>query len=175
VIGIDPTPLFSLHFATVKRYIPDANAFIIPVGIDDMPAEMGCFDSVFSMGILYHRRSPLDHLIQLKELLRSEGELVLETLVVEGDEHACLIPDGRYAKMRNVFFIPSVKMLEIWLKRCGFNNIHCVDVNTTSLEEQRATEWMTFESLPDFLDPNDRSKTIEGYSAPIRATIIATT
>ncbi|MFC1542818.1 tRNA 5-methoxyuridine(34)/uridine 5-oxyacetic acid(34) synthase CmoB [Pseudomonadota bacterium] len=173
VVGIDPTPLFSLHFATVKRYIPDANAFIIPVGIDDLPAEMGCFDTVFSMGILYHRRSPLDHLIQLKDLLRPEGELVLETLVVEGDEHACLIPDGRYAKMRNVFFIPSVKMLEIWLKRCGFNNIRCVDVNTTSLEEQRATEWMTFESLPDFLDPNDRSKTIEGYPAPIRATIIA--
>lgn len=175
VIGIDPTPLFSMHFATVKHYIPDANAFILPVGIDDMPEEMGCFDSVFSMGILYHRRSPLDHLVQLKELLRPGGEVVLETLVIEGDEHACLIPEDRYAKMRNVFFIPSVKMLEIWLKRCGFNNIRCVDVNTTSLEEQRGTEWMTFESLPDFLDPNDRSKTIEGYPAPIRATIIATT
>ena len=174
VIGIDPTPLFSMHFATVKRYIPDANAFILPVGIDDMPAEMRCFDSAFSMGILYHRRSPLDHLIQLKEFLRPGGELVLETLVIEGDEHACLIPDGRYAKMRNVFFIPSVRMLAIWLKRCGFNDIRCVDVNTTSLEEQRSTGWMTFESLPDFLDPGDRSRTIEGYPAPVRATMIAT-
>jgi len=175
VIGIDPTPLFSMHFATAKRYIPDANAFIIPVGIDDMPEKMGCFDSVFSMGILYHRRSPLDHLIQLKELLRPGGEVVLETLVIEGDEHACLMPESRYAKMRNVFFIPSVKMLEIWMKRCGFNDIRCVDVNVTSLDEQRGTEWMTFESLPDFLDPDDRSKTVEGYSAPIRATIIANT
>ena len=173
VIGIDPTPLFSLHFATVKRYQPDANAFILPVGIDDMPDGMACFDSVFSMGILYHRRSPLDHLIQLKELLRPGGELVLETLVIEGDEHVCLIPDGRYAKMRNVWFIPSVEMLEIWLKRVGFTNIRCVDVNTTSVDEQRATEWMQFESLPDFLDPNDRSKTIEGYPAPRRATMIA--
>ena len=174
VIGIDPTPLFSLHFATVKRYQPDANAFIIPVGIDDMPDKMACFDSVFSMGILYHRRSPLDHLIQLKELLRPGGELILETLVIEGDKESCLIPDGRYAKMRNVWFIPSVDMLEIWLKRCGFNNIRCVDVNITTADEQRATDWMQFESLADFLDSNDQTKTIEGYPAPLRATIIAT-
>lgn len=174
VIGIDPTPLFSLHFATVKRYQPDANAFIIPVGIDDMPEKMESFDSVFSMGILYHRRSPLDHLIQLKELLRPGGELVLETLVIEGDENDCLVPDGRYAKMRNVWFIPSVAMLEIWLKRTGFNSVRCVDVNVTSIDEQRSTEWMQFESLPDFLDPDNRSKTIEGHPAPIRATFIAT-
>jgi tRNA (mo5U34)-methyltransferase len=174
VIGIDPTPLFSLHFATVKRYRPDANAFILPIGIDDMPADMACFDSIFSMGILYHLRSPLDHLIQLKELLRPGGELVLETLVIEGDRESCLIPDGRYARMRNVWFVPSVKMLEIWLKRVGFTNIRCVDVNMTTIEEQRSTEWMEFESLPDFLDPNDHSRTIEGHPAPRRATMIVT-
>ncbi|MDX8402867.1 MAG: tRNA 5-methoxyuridine(34)/uridine 5-oxyacetic acid(34) synthase CmoB [Mariprofundaceae bacterium] len=175
VIGIDPTPLFSLHFATVKRYSPDSKAFMIPVGIDDMPDKMASFDSVFSMGILYHRRSPLDHLIQLKELLRPGGELILETLVIEGDSHTCLIPGGRYAKMRNVWFIPSVKMLETWLKRTGFEDIRCVDVNVTSKDEQRSTQWMQFESLPDFLDPNDHTKTIEGYPAPRRATIIAKT
>lgn len=174
VIGIDPTPLFSLHFATLKRYQPDANAFILPVGIDDMPAGMACFDSIFSMGILYHRRSPLDHLIQLKKLLRPGGELIMETLVIEGDRESCLIPDGRYAKMRNVWFIPSVEMLEIWLKRAGFTNIRCVDVNMTTIEEQRSTEWMEFESLPDFLDPNDHSRTVEGHPAPRRATMIAT-
>lgn len=175
VIGIDPTPLFSLHFATVKRYRSGANAFIIPVGIDDLPANMACFDSIFSMGILYHRHSPLDHLIQLKGLLRPGGELVLETLVIEGDRESCLIPDGRYAKMRNVWFIPSVKTVEIWLKRVGFTNIRCVDVNVTTIEEQRSTEWMQFESLSDFLDPDDHSKTVEGYPAPRRATIIANT
>lgn len=174
VIGIDPTPLFSLHFASIKRYQPDACAFIIPVGIDDMPEKMESFDSVFSMGILYHRRSPLDHLIQLKELLRPGGELILETLVIEGGRESCLIPDGRYAKMRNVWFIPSVEMLEIWLKRAGFENVRCVDVNVTSVDEQRSTEWMQFESLPDFLDPDDHSKTVEGHPAPVRATFIAT-
>jgi len=173
VIGVDPTPLFSMHFATIKRYIPASNAFLLPVGIDDIPQNTGVFDSVFSMGILYHRKSPLDHLSQLKGLLRKGGELILETLVVEGDENTCLIPQGRYAKMRNVWFIPSVKMLELWLSRCGFKNIRCVDMDITSTDEQRSTDWMQFESLPNFLDPNDRSKTIEGYTAPMRAVMLA--
>jgi len=173
VIGIDPTPLFSMHFATIKRYTPESNAFLLPVGIDDIPQDTGAFDSVFSMGILYHRKSPLDHLWQLKGLLCKGGELVLETLVIEGDENTCLIPKGRYAKMRNVWFIPSVKMLELWLFRCGFKNIRCVDIDTTSIDEQRSTDWMQFESLADFLDPNDSSKTIEGYPAPMRAVMLA--
>lgn len=33
------------------------------------------------------------------------GELVLETLVVEGDENTVLVPGDRYAQMRNVYFI----------------------------------------------------------------------
>ena len=173
VIGVDPTPLFSMHFATIKRYSPNAKAFLLPVGIDHMPQDTNVFDSVFSMGILYHRKSPLDHLWQLKGLLRQGGELVLETLVVEGDATTCLMPESRYAKMRNVWFIPSVKMLELWLSRCGFKHIRCVDVDVTSTEEQRSTDWMQFESLSDFLDPEDRTKTIEGYPAPMRAVILA--
>ena len=173
VLGIDPSPLFSFHFASVKRYQPDAANFLIPTGIDEMPSCMQCFDTVFSMGILYHRREPLEHLYKIRSLLKKGGELVLETLVVDGDETTCLVPSGRYAKMRNVWFIPSVAMLTIWLQRAGFKNIRCVDLNTTSIEEQRSTEWMTFESLPDFLDTQDRQKTVEGYQAPKRAVMLA--
>jgi len=172
-LGIDPTCLFSMQFAALKRYQPDAPAFILPIGIEAMPCGMGCFDTVFSMGILYHRRSPIDHLLELKSLCRSGGELVLDTLVIAGQEHHCLMPHGRYAKMRNVWFIPSVDMLSLWLKRAGFKNINTVDVSPTSVEEQRSTAWMTFESLTDFLDPNDCSRTIEGYPAPVRAIVTA--
>ena len=49
-----------------------------------------------------------------------------------------------------------------------------MDIDITSVEEQRATDWMTYQSLKDFLDPNDPTKTIEGYPAPMRATLIAT-
>jgi tRNA (mo5U34)-methyltransferase len=134
---------------------------------------LNAFDTVFSMGVLYHRRSPLEHLWQLKDQLVSEGELVLETLVVEGDENTVLVPGDRYAQMRNVYFIPSAPALKQWLEKCGFVDVRIVDMNVTSTEEQRRTEWMTTESLAEFLDPNDSSKTIEGYPAPLRAVLIA--
>jgi len=173
VLGIDPSALFSFHFAVLKRYLPELPVFLLPVGIDAMPERMHSFDSVFSMGVLYHRASPIEHIMQLKACLKPDGELILETLVVDGDATTCLMPRGRYAKMRNVWFIPSVAMLEVWLMRCGFHDIRCVDVAATTIEEQRSTPWMPFESLVDFLDVDDSSQTIEGYPAPKRATLVA--
>ncbi|MDX8404595.1 MAG: tRNA 5-methoxyuridine(34)/uridine 5-oxyacetic acid(34) synthase CmoB [Mariprofundus sp.] len=173
VIGIDPTILFLMQFRAAQHYIRDQAVQFWPIGIDDLPANMACFDTIFSMGILYHRRSPVDHLLQLKDLLRKDGELVLETLVVEGDEQCCLMPAGRYAKMRNTWFLPSVAMLTSWLKRSGFHDIRQTDVTPTTTDEQRSTDWMRFESLADYLDPMDQSRTIEGYPAPLRAILTA--
>ena len=48
-----------------------------------------------------------------------------------------------------------------------------VDINPTSKDEQRTTLWMPYESLNDFLDLQDSTKTIKGYPAPLRATFIA--
>jgi tRNA (mo5U34)-methyltransferase len=173
VIGIDPTPLFIMQFQALKHFIGAAPVHVLPLGIDDVPQQLAAFDTVFSMGVLYHRRSPLDHLLQLRDCLKPGGELVLETLVIEGDENALLMPEDRYARMGNVWFIPSIAMLEKWLRRCKLANITLVDVTTTSLEEQRSTDWMTFQSLKDFLDPHDPSKSIEGYPAPRRAIFTA--
>lgn len=174
VVGIDPSPLFVCQFFAMKNFIRDPRAWVLPLGIEDVPDTPGAFDTVFSMGVLYHRKSPIEHIEQLKSFLRPGGELVLETLVADGEEGYSFLPRGRYAKMRNVWFIPSVPTLEQWMKRCGLKNVRTVDTNTTSLEEQRSTEWMTFESLPDYLDPNDRTKTAEGYPAPKRAVVVAT-
>jgi tRNA (mo5U34)-methyltransferase len=173
VIGIDPTPLFIMQFQALKHFIGAAPVHVLPLGIDDVPPQLEAFDTVFSMGVLYHRRSPLDHILQLRDCLKPGGELVLETLVIEGDENAVLMPEDRYARMGNVWFIPSVAMLEKWLRRCKLVNIKLVDVTTTSLQEQRSTDWMTFQSLKDFLDTHDPSKSIEGYPAPRRAIITA--
>jgi tRNA (mo5U34)-methyltransferase len=173
VIGIDPSPLFIMQYSAVKHFAGDHPLYVLPMGIDDVPARLQAFDSVFSMGVLYHRRSPVDHLLQLKDCLRPGGELVLETLVIDGDENQVLLPHGRYAKMRNVWFIPSHRAILLWLQRCGFVNLKLVDVCRTSIEEQRRSEWMQFESLADFLDPSDHSKTIEGYPAPTRAVFTA--
>lgn len=174
VIGVDPNLLFLTQFEAIRRYLPEAPVWQLPFTLEELPEPTGGFDTVFSMGVLYHRRSPLDHLLQLKACLRAGGELVLETLVIEGGEQQCLIPEDRYAQMRNVWFLPSVAMLERFLRRCGYRDVRCVDLNRTSVEEQRSTEWMRFQSLPDFLDPANPDLTCEGLPAPLRATLVAT-
>ena len=173
VVGIDPTELFLCQFEVVRKLLGnDRRANLIPLGIEQMQP-LAAFDTVFSMGVLYHRKSPLDHLSQLKAQLVKGGELVLETLVIDGDVNDVLVPADRYAKMKNVYFIPSVPALINWLEKVGFKNVRCVDQAVTTLEEQRKTDWLENESLVDFLDPNDHSKTIEGLSAPKRAVILA--
>jgi tRNA (mo5U34)-methyltransferase len=162
-----------MQFQAITHYLPRLPVHILPLGIDDLPQELHAFDTVFSMGVLYHRRSPLDHLLQLRDCLRSGGELVLETLVIHGEAGHVMMPEDRYAKMRNVWFIPSPATLALWLRRCGFRQVRIVDVVPTTVEEQRRTEWMRFESLADFLDPHDPTRTLEGYPAPARAIVVA--
>jgi tRNA (mo5U34)-methyltransferase len=173
VIGIDSSPLFALQFQALQTYIRREEAWALPLGVEQMPSDLAAFDSVFSMGVLYHRRSPMEHLMELRGALRDGGQLVLETLVVDGDSDTCLVPSGRYAKMGNVWFIPSPGMLLTWLHKLGFSRAEVVDVTQTTTDEQRSTGWMTFHSLADFLDPDDPDRTIEGYPAPRRAIVTA--
>lgn len=173
VVGIDPNWLFFCQFHAMKRYLAECPVWHLPMALEELPAKLEGFDTVFSMGVLYHRRSPIDHLLDLRDCLLKGGELVLETLVVEGDEHTALVPEDRYAQMRNVWFLPSVAALECWLRRAGFIDVRCVDVSITGVDEQRSTDWMRYQSLPDFLDPQDHCKTIEGLPAPMRAVLIA--
>ncbi len=173
VLGIDPTLLYVVQHQALRRYMPALPVQLLPLALEALPPGEAAFDSIFSMGVLYHRRAPLDHLLRLRELLRPGGELVLETLVIEGGAGQVLLPEGRYAKMRNVWFIPSPDTLLGWLRRCGYRDARVVDVSITTVAEQRATPWMRFESLADFLDPCDGSRTVEGLPAPRRAIVLA--
>ncbi len=180
VIIVDPSCLFYHQFMAIRHFVGNADNYrthYIPVPLEALPASSDqgsqLFDTVFSMGVLYHRQSPFEHLQQLRGQLVKGGELVLETLVIDGDANTVLVPHDRYAQMNNVYFLPSVNALIGWLEKVGFREVRCVDIDVTSIEEQRATAWMTYQSLSDFLDPNDHSKTIEGYPAPKRATLIA--
>jgi len=172
-LGIDPTRIFLYQFHAAQRLLPANGAYLLPLRSEQLPA-FGCFDTVFCLGVLYHRRSPIDHIQELMSYLRPGGELVLETLVVPGDINTILVPPERYAKMANVWFLPSTEALENMLRKVGLENVRTVDVSQTTTAEQRATEWMTFHSLADFLDPNDPSRSIEGHPAPLRAILVAT-
>lgn len=173
VIGIDPSPRFIIQFLMIKHLAGQHPVDVLPTTLEGLDPALPAFDSVFSMGVLYHRHSPIDHLRQLKAMLRPGGQLILETLVVEGDAQTVLLPRGRYAMMNNVWFLPSPDSLLGWLDKVGFTNPRLVDINQTSTAEQRATEWMTFHSLADFLDQDEPNKTVEGYPAPTRAIFVA--
>lgn len=174
VIGIDPSPRFVVQFYMLKHFLPDdLPVDVLPVGIEMLPAGTRCFDTTFSMGVFYHRRSPMDHLRELKETLRPGGQLVLETLVIEGARGEVLVPEGRYAMMNNVWFIPSPDTLCSWMRKTGFNDVRVVDECVTTTDEQRSTDWMRFHSLAEFLHPHDPCLTAEGHPAPRRAVIVA--
>ena len=174
VLGIEPFLLFNYQYAAIKSLIGnEINAMLLPIRLEEMP-KSAIFDSVFSMGVLYHQRNHMEHLLQLKDIMAPGAELILETLVVEGPKGYTLIPEGRYAQMRNVHCLPSIDTLKSWLADANFNNIKVVDISKTSSKEQRRTEWIgdNAASLEDFLDPSDSSLTKEGHPAPTRVIII---
>ena len=175
VIGIDPTLLFVMQYLACRHFSGDLPNYVLPLGIEDLPNVPVQLDTVFSMGVLYHRRDPLHHLRRIHSLLRKKGgTLVLETLVLPGrSKDDLLIPEGRYARMRNVWALPGTERLLEWVEQAGFRTSEVVDETPTTTSEQRSTDWMRFESLEQALDPDDRAKTIEGWPAPVRAIIIA--
>ena len=174
VIGVDPTLIFLAQYHAITQNICNPlPAYLLPIAFERLPHELRNFDVVFSMGVLYHRREPMQHLNRLFAYTQNGGQLVLETLIIENTEIQELIPKERYAGMRNVWSIPSAKRLSTWLKDAGFKNIQLVNIQTTNIEEQRATEWSKNYSLENFLDTEDSNKTIEGYPAPKRAIFLA--
>ena len=140
---------------------------------EELPAGARAFDTTFSMGVLYHQRSPLEHLRHLRDSLRPGGQLVLETIFVPGEESFARTPGDRYARMRNVWLLPTITELTTWLGRSGFRNIEIVNQSRTTTDEQRSTEWMTFESLAQALKPDDPDRTVEGWPAPRRVIAVA--
>ena len=174
VIGVDPTLLFAMQFLAINVFAQDPAIFILPLRLEETPAANNVFDTTFSMGVLYHQREPLDHLQRLRTTLRSGGQLVLETIFLPGDDLRAETPGDRYARMRNVWSLPTVPQLVKWLEETGYAEIVVVDRTMTTTAEQRSTEWMKFESLREALDPDDPTKTVEDWPAPRRVIVTAT-
>jgi tRNA (mo5U34)-methyltransferase len=174
VVGIDPTLVFVMQWLACRHFSGEIPNYVLPLGIEDLPDTAAEWDSVFSMGVLYHRKTPQNHLERIFSLLKKGGTLVLETLVLpKGSEECLLVPGDRYARMRNVWGIPGTDRLLEWVNEAGFSLAKVVDMTPTTTLEQRSTDWMRFESLEQALDPQDRTLTIEGFPAPARAIVVA--
>lgn len=173
-LGIEPFLLFNYQFYAIRSLINNPpNAFVLPLRLEDIP-KTARFDSVFSMGVLYHQKDPIAHLRQLKNILAHDGELILETLIIDEKHGNKIIPQARYAQMRNVYCLPSISTLHTWLIEAGFQHIQCVNITQTTIKEQHITHWIgnNAQSLQDFLNPNDINLTIENLPAPKRAIFI---
>ena len=174
VVGVDPTILFSMQHRAVAKYLPElaTRNTLLPIRFEELPAGPQ-FDVAFSMGVIYHRQDPHEHLARLRSHVVPGGRAVVESLVVD-DEHAPFLePDNRYARMRNVWKIPTVGTLSEWLVDAGFTDPAIIDVTQTTTDEQRTTDWMRFESLAEALDPANPARTVEGLPAPVRAVLAA--
>lgn len=173
VIGVDPTILYVMQFLAVQHFMQMPEIFVLPLRLNELPQNARKFDTTFSMGVLYHQRSPLEHLRELKGGLRQGGQLILETIYLPGEDSRAYTPPERYARMRNVWLLPTISELTTWLSRSGFTGIEIIDSSRTTTDEQRSTEWMRFESLRESLDPDNPDLTVEGLPAPRRVIAVA--
>ena len=161
----DPSALFNLQFEFINSFIKSNIEYKL-LGVEHIPYYDKKFDVIFCMGVLYHRKDPIEMLKEVKAGLKKGGEVILDTLIIEGSEEVSLTP-MRYAKMKNVYFIPTLKALYNWIERAKFKDIEFIGKRYTTTNEQRKTEWIEGESLEKFLNPS-QTKTIEDYEPPLR-------
>lgn len=173
ILGLEPYFMYYAQFILLNHFANIQNIHTLPVRMEELPKTHEFFDIIFYMGIIYHNRSPFDSLKTISTHLKPKGKVIIETLIIESNEDISITPNKRYAKMNNVFFIPSIPCLNNWLLRSGFKKIKLIDTSKTTSNEQRKTKWVNTESLNDFLDPKNMNKTIEGYPAPLRAILLA--
>jgi len=167
LVGFDPSALYKTQFDFINHFARTGIVYEL-LGVEHLPDYETQFDTIFCLGVLYHRSDPVAMLKQLYKGLDGSGEVFLDTFMIDGEEELCLTPAGSYSKIPNIYFVPTVSALRNWCLRAGFSGFEVLETSVTTPEEQRKTEWIDGQSLEDFLDPDDPAKTVEGYPAPKR-------
>eukprot|EP01156_Anaeramoeba_ignava_P001314 Anaeramoba_ignava/a1341_11.p1 GENE.a1341_11~~a1341_11.p1 ORF type:complete len:304 (+),score=-10.93 a1341_11:339-1250(+) len=168
LVGFDPAPHFNIQFDIVNHFVKSDIRFEL-LGVEHLEFYEHKFDFIFMLGVLYHRSDPISSLKSLYRALNPGGEIIVDSFMIDGEDEVSLTPHERYAKIPNIYFIPTVNCFKNWLNRAGFTDIELIEITTTDNTEQRVTPWTFEQSLDHFLDPNDPTKTVEGYPAPKRA------
>ncbi len=172
LVGFDPSAVYKTQFDFINHFVKSDIKYEL-LGVEHLPFYEHKFDTVFCLGVLYHRSDPVGMMKDLAKGIEKGGELFLDTFIIDGDDDICLSPEKTYSKIPNIYFVPTVKVLKNWCERAGFINIEVLDIIPTTEDEQRSTPWIQGQSLENFLDPHDSTKTVEGYPAPKRAYIKA--
>lgn len=172
LVGFDPSPLFKTQFDFINHFVKSDIVYEL-LGVEHVEFYEQKFDTIFCLGVLYHRSDPVAMLKSLYKGLDKEGELFLDTFYIEGEDEICLSPASSYSKIPNIYFVPTINALKNWCLRAGFDSFEVLETSKTDASEQRKTSWIEGQSLEDFLDKEDSSKTVEGYPAPARVYIRA--
>jgi len=167
LVGFDPSPLYKTQFDFINHFVKSDIVYEL-LGVEHAEFYEEKFDTIFCLGVLYHRSDPVVMLKQLFKALDKKGEVILDTFYIDGEEEMALCPESSYSKIPNIYFVPTIKALKHWCLRAGFESFEVLETSRTDAEEQRKTKWIEGQSLEDFLDPNDNTKTVEGYPAPQR-------
>jgi tRNA (mo5U34)-methyltransferase len=168
LVGFDPSAIFRTQFDFINYFVQSDIKYEL-LGVEHLEFYEHRFDFIFMLGVLYHRSDPIASLKSLYRALNKNGTIIVDSFIIDGEDEVSLTPAKRYAMIPNVYFIPTINCFKNWLSRAGFVDIELLCVTKTNQTEQRATTWTFEQSLDNFLDPNDKSKTIEGYPAPKRA------
>jgi tRNA (mo5U34)-methyltransferase len=168
VVGFEPSVQHYYCFKALRDMAGLTNLHIDLLGVEHIGLFPDTFDVIFLMGVIYHRSSPIDVLKDTLTALKPGGTLLLESQAIPGDEPYALFPEKTYAKVPGTYFVPTGACLRNWMLRAGFQDAQLFCSHPMSEQEQRKTRWMTFESYSDFLDPEDASRTVEGFPAPYR-------
>ena len=167
LVGFDPSSLYKTQFDFINHFAKTEIVYEL-LGVEHLPFYEEKFDLIFCLGVLYHRSDPVSMLKELYKGLENKGEVILDTFYIEGEEEIALTPKESYSKIPNIYFVPTISALKNWCMRAGFASFEVLETSLTCKDEQRKTEWIEGQSLEDFLDPDDSSKTIEGYPSPRR-------
>jgi len=170
LVGFDPSPLYKTQFDFINHFVKSDIVYEL-LGVEHVEFYEEKFDTIFCLGVLYHRSDPVAMLKQLYKGLDKQGEVILDTFYIEGEGEMCLCPESSYSKIPNIYFVPTIGALKNWCLRAGFVSFEVLEVAITESNEQRKTSWIEGQSLEDFLDPEDSTKTVEGYPAPARVYI----
>lgn len=172
LVGFDPSALYKTQFDFINHFMKSEIVYEM-LGVEHLPAYEHKFDMLFCLGVLYHRSDPVQTLKALYQGLNPNGELILDTFMIDGESPVALCPATSYSKIPNVYFVPTIPALTNWLERAKFRDIELLEIKKTDANEQRKTEWIYGESLEHFLDPTNPELTIEGFPAPKRVYIKA--
>ena len=174
VLCLEPNLTHFSQFLAINNFTQSKKIQMLPERLESIEIDKPYFDVIFSMGLLYHQRDPGEHLRLLASHLKKEGRIVIETIVTPEDYKEVLVPSDRYANMPNVWSVHNEIGLEKIILEQGLEIIDSTEAVMTTVEEQRATQWMPFRSFESALEEGNPERTIEGFPAPLRKFVVIT-